>query len=415
MVSYEKHGPALILIKNEILEGALPLLYYVQNTCLGITLILIILFYVLGQGGKRQAMDSLFLYLVFSVLGILITELGMHTFDGRISSYSRFISTFVASLFYLLAPLPGLFYFLYVDQLHHRWHKIPKHLRTWVIVPMSLYWIFVFMSLSNGYIFYIDGTNTYRRGKWFFVAVLSGLFYVCVSYLQMTVYARRSKLEKSMKSSLVPLVYFIPLPACIALVLHLSIQGMEVIGVAMAITMLLIFLQIQNIHANKDYLTSLYNRSLGEQYLQHLFMHKHKGMHVGGMLVDINGFKAINDTFGHDLGDMALQMMARVLKDSFSRDWIICRYGGDEFLIFRELESGRILEESVGNLQRNLAAFNSREDLPVPLTISIGFDSTEDTLLKDWAAFIKRLDERMYAQKSRLHIPDVLQPEIQKI
>ncbi|HKL59210.1 MAG TPA: diguanylate cyclase [Sphaerochaeta sp.] len=359
------------------------------------------LYYVLGQGGKRQAQDSLFVYLLFAVLLIIALELCIDIFTGRTFVFARTILTLSALLFYLLNPLPGVFYFLYIDQLHNHWEKIPKKMGALVLIPMAINAIFVLLSLFNGMIFTIDATNTYGRGEYFFLVTICGLVYVFGSYVHMFRYRLRSKETSPQKF---PFVLIFPFPVVAASILQVHFEGMEIIGVSMAITLLLIFLHIQNTHANKDYLTSLYNRSLGEQYLQYLFQHKGEGRLVGGILMDINDFKAINDTYGHDMGDKALMLFADVLRESFSRSWLICRYGGDEFLVFSEMESSKILQEAMHKFTTDLAFFNISEEFPIPLAISVGWDVVDDSSTDDWTSFLKGLDEKMYLDKEKFHM-----------
>ncbi|MDY0290023.1 MAG: diguanylate cyclase [Sphaerochaeta sp.] len=383
----------------------MPLLYYVQNTAIGILLVLIMLYYVLGQGGKRQPQDSLFVYLLIAVMGILSLELCIDLFTGRSFALARPILTLSAFLFYLLNPLPGVFYFLYIDQVHLQWEKIPKKKGFLILIPMAINGIFVVMSLFNGMVFSIDATNTYRRGEQFFLVTICGLIYVFGSYVHMYMYSRPFKGERRKQF---PLVLFFPFPVVVASLLQVHLEGVEIIGVSMALTLLLIFLHTQNTHASRDYLTGLYNRSLGEHYLQHLFQHKSEGRLIGGMMMDINDFKAINDIYGHDTGDTALRLFAKVVRDTFSRDWLICRYGGDEFLLFGELDDPTCLEEVLLNLTMALGVFNASELLPVPLTASVGHAVVQDTRSTTPLAFITLLDGLMYEHKREyraLHSP----------
>jgi len=352
------------------------------------------LFYALGQGGRQQAQDSLFVYLLFSVMVIILLELFITIFSSTGFASSHTLLTLSAFFFYLLNPLSGVYYFLYIDQLYNGWEKIPKRKGTLICIPMLLNTIFVVMSLFNGMIFTIDATNTYQRGPYFFLVSICGLVYVAGSQLLMLRYKRNSPQHTF------PFVIIYPYPVVIASILQVHLEGIEIIGVAMILTMLMIFLHIQNSHANRDFLTSLYNRSLGSQYLQYLFHHKHKDMCIGGILMDINGFKAINDTYGHDLGDKALRLFAKVLNESFSRSWLICRYGGDEFLVFSELESVQELERAVLELQGNLGFFNNQEDLPIPLSVSIGFAVVENATTTSPEEFIRTLDGLMYSDKA---------------
>lgn len=97
--------------------------------------------------------------------------------------------------------------------------------------------------------------------------------------------------------------------------------------------------------ANTDFLTGLYNR----RKLQELFYleekrNKRKSESLTVALIDLDYFKKVNDTFGHECGDKVIKCMARVLKDSCRDTDYICRWGGEEFLVL-------FVETSLSNAQ----------------------------------------------------------------
>lgn len=82
-----------------------------------------------------------------------------------------------------------------------------------------------------------------------------------------------------------------------------------------------------------DVLTGLPNRALFKDRLDHgLAQARRQGWGLAVLFVDLNGFKAINDTQGHDVGDAVLQAIAQRLKDNTRGEDTVSRYGGDEFL-----------------------------------------------------------------------------------
>lgn len=160
---------------------------------------------------------------------------------------------------------------------------------------------------------------------------------------------------------------------------------------------------MQNTQANKDYLTSLYNRSLCEQYFPSLLGRQKKDRAIGGILMDINDFKIINDSFGHELGDKSLRYFSRLLLDSFGSSWFIARYGGDEFILFKEGVTNGDLERDIVHFNEQLERFNSRGTLPFPLSVSYGCSLYEGSDSVDGDAFVKSLDTLMYEQKRLYH------------
>lgn len=90
-----------------------------------------------------------------------------------------------------------------------------------------------------------------------------------------------------------------------------------------------------------DPLTGLPNRALFNDRLEHgLAVANRNGLRFAVMFLDLDDFKMINDSFGHDVGDLVLQMIARRLKETTRDDDTVCRHGGDEFLyILMEIKS----------------------------------------------------------------------------
>ncbi len=174
-----------------------------------------------------------------------------------------------------------------------------------------------------------------------------------------------------------------------------------------AITGLLVFKYIRS--NNKiitmsiyDSLTGLLNRHFLNSYQANAFAAaKRKEYKVGILLLDLDYFKKINDTYGHSVGDMVLVETARILKSSTRTDDMVFRLGGDEFLL--------ILPE-VENMERLMSAkkqlFNRFEQefhvsgYPIKISPSIGCaifpeDGNDlDTLLHE-------ADKLMYLEKSK--------------
>ena len=86
--------------------------------------------------------------------------------------------------------------------------------------------------------------------------------------------------------------------------------------------------------AMTDVLTNLPNRRHAMRVLEQEWQNTLKnGTLLTCMMIDADGFKTINDRFGHDAGDEVLRQLARCLTQSVRNDDVVCRLGGDEFLI----------------------------------------------------------------------------------
>jgi diguanylate cyclase (GGDEF)-like protein len=84
----------------------------------------------------------------------------------------------------------------------------------------------------------------------------------------------------------------------------------------------------------QDFLTGLYNRRFAEKHLEaEISRSRRLGRPLTLLAMDLNGFKAINDTFGHGAGDLALRLFAERLRKAVRGSDIPVRMGGDEFLV----------------------------------------------------------------------------------
>lgn len=149
-----------------------------------------------------------------------------------------------------------------------------------------------------------------------------------------------------------------------------------------------------------DSLTGLPNRLLLEQRLEHgLIQSKRHGWKLALMFIDLNKFKNINDSYGHDIGDKVLFAVAKRLQDFVRGEDIVSRWGGDEFIcILLDVK----LEDAVIKLAKRMAARIAEEydfeGTKVSLSATIGIaicprdGETADILFK-------QVDRAMYRSK----------------
>jgi len=151
-----------------------------------------------------------------------------------------------------------------------------------------------------------------------------------------------------------------------------------------------------------DALTGMTNRRYIEISLEsHLGKMNRYGGSVGLLFIDIDNFKAINDTYGHKVGDRALKLVANNLVHN-SRSFDICgRWGGEEFIVICENVQEPDLV-TIGERYRMLVESSSLpldNSTPLKMTISIGATlAVSDTRVE---TLIQRADELMYQSKQK--------------
>ncbi len=119
---------------------------------------------------------------------------------------------------------------------------------------------------------------------------------------------------------------------------------------------------------------------------------------MGVLLIDLDGFKPVNDTLGHKAGDAVIQMVARRLEAEVRDDDVVGRWGGDEFVV--ALNSGIDMEGMRNLTTRIIKSLNSIREVdgnPVSIGASIGGVEYMPWMDEDW--LVKRADELMYDAK----------------
>ena len=146
-----------------------------------------------------------------------------------------------------------------------------------------------------------------------------------------------------------------------------------------------------------DPLTEIYNRRELDRVLNQEFQQRQRYDHpFAVILLDIDHFKIINDTYGHDVGDSTLKHIANTLRDALRQTDVLGRWGGEEFLIVcpsTDIQEATRLANTLRVRIANMTQHNAKS-----VTISIGVASlhNDDTQISD---ILKRADRALYDAK----------------
>ncbi|MFN3454172.1 MAG: GGDEF domain-containing protein [Pseudobdellovibrio sp.] len=151
---------------------------------------------------------------------------------------------------------------------------------------------------------------------------------------------------------------------------------------------------------NLDHLTSAHNRkSFDEQIKKFTQMNKLNPMQVSIILMDIDFFKKINDSYGHDIGDFVLKECVRILKSVFHKDTeMVARIGGEEFVVIlpnHSIDHAIVRAEEVQKRIRSEVFVHG--DLKINFTVSMGLAQLDEH--ESATAWIKRADMALYESK----------------
>jgi diguanylate cyclase (GGDEF)-like protein len=148
-----------------------------------------------------------------------------------------------------------------------------------------------------------------------------------------------------------------------------------------------------------DHLTGLYNRKFMDiKFAEEIDRFRRTNVPFCVMLVDIDHFKGVNDTYGHLIGDQVLKHLSKLLKENTRKTDFAFRYGGEEFMVLLTNADVRNAAHVAEQIRKKLEATNfSLKEKSFNVTASFGISLFEKTDTAESA--VKRADERLYKAK----------------
>ncbi|MFA5220411.1 MAG: GGDEF domain-containing protein [Bacilli bacterium] len=360
-----------------------------------VIILVVILYNLYRKYGINDRITKIFLYMIYITIAMLIFD-GLGRFDGLSRPYFVYFNKIGNTISFILnSVLPSL-YFLFILEIVSI-NKIKK--RIFLSIAVFIFLIFSTLSIisvfstNDNYLFYINEDNIYMRGKLFFLTVMyTGLLLLGATLI---VFINRKKVDRRLFTSL----FFFPIPPIIGIILQSIFYGTSLICLGVTISALFVHMHLQAIQMNTDYLTKIYNRRKLIFKLKDLILKAKPDNTFTGILIDIVEFKNINDSYGHQFGDLVLIKIAEILNNVIgSKNWVY-RYGGDEFFIILNSSKKEVAFKYIEKINDELTSFKDSKDNPFKIELTFGclvYDPIEKLSVNE---FLETIDQLMYSNK----------------
>lgn len=360
----------------------------------------LIFYYMRNRTDQLLFEQKLFIALLAAVALILILDALMWALDGVPGTNYGHIYAFITMFYYILNPVICLIWFFYVEFYIHKKKSYLKKIFIPMIIPALINLVLSVASLFGNVLFYIDSNNVYHRGRFFIVLAVISFYYLAHTLVLAIFHQKFIK-----KQDFFPIIFFV-IPPVIGGIVQTLYYGLSLIWPFATTSILVIFITLQNHQLFTDHLTGLFNRRQLDRYLKNKFQNN-DGTLLGGLMIDVDSFKNINDVHGHSVGDQALKDTSDILKKTFRKNDFVARYGGDEFIVVIAIQDEGDLQNAVERLQNNVKYFNNRKTAPYTISLSIGSDFYVDQEGDNVKDFITHLDELMYRNKQEREVRQV--------
>lgn len=344
--------------------------------------------------------QKLFRVLIWVNIGAMFSDMIQIIFNGTNYWYSNVVENVSIFLYYAFQSIVGFIFTLYVDfELYPDQKRLKRRLPYYSIL-MVISEFMVLSSFWTKWVFIIDENNYYVRGKWFYTPTVCALIYMAYILYLLLNYRKTGKVDNNAQRELYRRLFVFPIIPCIGSIIQILLPGTPWILPMTTIAILINHITIQNGYMARDYLTGLYNRSQLENFMNYQLKNLKKGNLFFLILLDLDKFKEINDTYGHLVGDDALINAGKLIRGSCKRkaDYV-ARLGGDEFAIIGQCENAEAVDMIIVRMHEVVERFNNTNAKPYKIRFSAGYaihdGSTQATLDK----MISVADDKMYEVK----------------
>jgi len=316
--------------------------------------------------------------------------------ERNVVNFSQASNYILTIIYVILSTLTGVFWVSYSEKKQNSWFAETKRRFNLYCLPLVVSILIILSTPLTHWYFYFEN-GYYERGPLFIIASVPLLLYsfqtgifALIKSFKKEYYIDRNEYRRLFSFTI---VYF--LTQVIQLILP-PVFPYRSVGLMLVYYVFL--LQNMKEMIEDDALTHISNRFASERMLDTIIISKEKAEVV---MIDVDKFKSINDTYGHQEGDKALQLVSSVLTLSVEKTCFVGRMGGDEFILINS-DLNHSLIDIEDKVNSKLASLLKEANSEYRFTISAGYALKDDTI-NSIPDLIKLADDKLYERKKEKH------------
>ena len=363
-------------------------LLVMHDTHLFALLVLAMFTFIITQKNDLNEYRNRILLVFFLVAIILIIiELGTFLVNDKLDPISKVMNYFLNYLLLFLIPFLSGIWASYIDYvIFESKDRLKKNF--YYLYPVVMVTILLLINTFYPILFSINEQNHFVKESFHFLMLLT----MVVIYIHIWIVVIKNK--NKVKSTVVwSILSFAILPFMFEII-ELYFGELPYTFIAVGYSLCFNYLILETVSASHDYMTGLYTRRKAMSYQRSLLKKK---MSYTIIVIDLDDFKYINDTFGHYKGDQAINEFSFILNQVYSDNGLVSRLGGDEFLIVSLICENNLIIKKMSQIRELI----KHEDFEygMYLDFSYGLAHCEEVKNQDEDMMIHLADERMYMMK----------------
>lgn len=374
---------------------------YIQADIFPIAALIVVL-YNLKRDMSYTWRKRCFATIIRLTVAIMLCNIVCWKFNGVQGVTASHILWIFNTAYYVLMLFMAFLWFLYVyDNVTNgngQWgiEVLPK------AVPFIIGMVLLLAASVSAAVFYIDDNNMHCRGRLHFVSTLVAAGYIFLACV-LAFSALFKAVSRENRTEYLRLVMFGLFPL-VGGAIQLMVHGADLLWQFTTAALVMVYLNIQQQNVSRDGMTGLNNRRRLDEYVNSLSS-EHPGREkLCYSIIDIDNFKQINDSYGHQTGDKVICLVADALKVVYGNTRsFIARYGGDEFVIISKGFGEHEVKHYKDVLEKKLLSLEAHENMELAVEISMGSAFLGEDGCTSIRGMMELADARMYEIKKQHH------------
>ena len=373
---------------------------YAELDIVVIAVLSLLLFHSLSSG-DRQARQILIIRIYMYSIALTLFDMVWKVIESGRVQVTRDANCVINILYYLICATLAYYWFCYSEFSLGGRMQYNMRAHAFIRIPLYIMYALIISTYWTGFFFYIDANNRYVRGPYYLLFLIMTYLYAAFAVvhafhraLTAHTYALSTEYKRLARFAFFPLI---------ASILEIIYPNIPFVPAGLMLSLLTLHLEVQELKISQDPLTQLNNRNKLFPYLEGLI---HQDGIVGKLyffMLDVDGFKNINDGYGHTEGDAALVLVANSLKEYCKgMNSFLARYAGDEFCIVHQLvypgEIEKMTREIIDLIEEN----GRKADKPYVLRVSVGY-ACYDGMMSSVKDLVDAADRELYKMKEARH------------
>ena len=359
-----------------------------------LSILFLILYNIRRPDVRLLPQDTIFTYIVIASIALVLMDTISILLSHRPGEFIHDTLYVANTIILSIDILPSLLWVMYVFYQLFQNARLVRKLKLVLIAAFCVNAALTVASLFTGWVYTISSENVFVRGPFYPLHILLVMLPAIVATI--VVLVNKEKTERKLVAGLTCFM----IPVTVGLFFQAVYNGVAMTWAGLTLSILTVFFNIQNKNLITDYLTGVYNRRQLDHYIAQKIKRSDKSP-FAAILIDLDGFKQINDAYGHKVGDHVLQTAVRLIGDCLEKGDFLARYGGDEFCVVLDLDELLWLDEIAATINARIEEYNKTCGKPQKLSLSMGTAFYDTASGRDAQAFLAHLDKLMYKDKQK--------------